>query len=99
MTIVQPEVEQLELTDLVPYEESNNPNRKTHIVNPPDNPHISYGFPDMEGPEVVNIARAMGIPVLALCGYTWIPKHNPEKFDICDACMTVAGNIMRENGE
>lgn len=84
---------------LFPYEETNDPNKRAHIVNPPDNPHISYGYPNMEAQDVVDIARARQIPVKALCGHVFIPKHNPDKLDACEACIKIAGDIMREMGE
>lgn len=86
--------------DLVPYEKIDpRAEYKVHIVNPPDNPHISRGFPDMEASEVVRIARAMGWEVVALCGYRFVPKHNPDEInDVCEKCLAVAGHIMREDG-
>jgi hypothetical protein len=104
MTVVDPETIGFD-TDLgtyllnlvAPYEESSDPNRRTHIVNPPMNTHIWR--PGMETQQVVDIARATGQEITALCGYTWIPKHNPEKFDVCEKCMTIAGDIMEKLGE
>ena len=49
--------------------------------------------------EVVNIARLNGYPVTALCGYTWVPKRNPDNYPACDACVRIAGELMREGGE
>lgn len=84
--------------DLIPYEEPD-PQReyKAHIVNPPANTHIWQ--PGMEAQDVVDVARVKGLEVVALCGYKFIPKHNPDKFDACEACMKIAGDIMREAGE
>lgn len=85
-------------TDLIPFEEPD-PNReyRAHIVNPPANLHIWE--PGMEAQDIVDIARATGQHVVALCGYKFIPKHNPDKFDACDVCMRIAGDIMSELGE
>lgn len=84
--------------DSIEYDESPaDPDHRTHIVNPPNNPHIWQ--PGMEAQDVVDIARTTGQEITALCGYTWVPKRDPEKFDICDACMKIAGDIMREMGE
>lgn len=103
MTTIMPETDVdtgLTIMDQVaPYVDDNDPNRRTHIVNPPSNPHISRGFPDMQAQEVVNIARAQRIEIVALCGYKFVPQHNPEKYDACDACMKIAGDIMRGAGE
>lgn len=95
------EIVRLEETDPedLAYEETDDPLHRTHIINPPDNPHISYGHPNMEAQEVVNIARRKGLEITALCGYKFVPKHNPDKYDACEACVKVAGDIMRAMGE
>lgn len=82
---------------VLPYEESNDPTRRTHIVNPPANLHI-WRDP-MSAQDIVDIARARGLEVVALCGYTWVPKHNPEKFDACEECFRIAGELMSGAGE
>lgn len=84
-------------TDLIPYEEPD-PNReyRAHVVNPPANTHIWR--PGMEAQDVVDIARATGQHVVALCGYRFIPKHNPDKFDACERCFEVAGEILSQEG-
>lgn len=82
---------------IAPYEEDNDPKRKTHIINPPGNLHIwRVG---MDAREIVQIARMRGLPVKALCGYEWIPKHNPENYDVCHQCMATASRLMSERGE
>ena len=86
-------LEIVEATELFPYEEDNDPRRRTHIFNPPSNLHIwKQG---MSGQDVVDIARLNGLEIIALCGYTWIPKHNPEKYDVCEPCFKVAAELMR----
>lgn len=90
-------LEIVEDTELLPYEEDNDPNRKTHIINPPMNTHIWK--PWLTSKDVVDIARLMGYEIVALCGYKWVPKHNPEEYDACEACIKVAGEIMRGAGE
>lgn len=82
---------------ITPYEDSSDPNTKAHIVNPPANLHIFQ--PGMEAQDIVDIARATQQYVTALCGYRFIPKHNPDKHDACDPCMKIAGDIMRGAGE
>lgn len=84
--------------ELIPYEDVQDyGEHKAHIVNPPKNLHIWQ--PGMEGQDVVDIARATGQEVEALCGYRFIPKRNPDKYDACRACMDIAGEIMRGEGE
>jgi Protein of unknown function (DUF3039) len=85
-------------TLVTPYVEPENVDEhRTHIVNPPNNLHIWQ--PGMTAQDVVNIARLNGLPVVALCGYTWVPVHNPEKFDACESCIQIAGELMRGAGE
>ena len=83
--------------DLVPYEESKSPDTKTHIINPPENTHIWQ--PGMTSQDIVNIARLKGRTVKALCGYRFVPKHNPDNFEACQACIRIAGDLMRSEGE
>lgn len=80
------------------YDDSDaNAETRTHIINPPMNLHIwQIG---METQEIVDIARATGQEVVALCGYRWVPKRNPEKYPACDECIRIAGDIMRSRGE
>lgn len=94
MTEIQDFIEIDNLT--IPYEDDGN-NRLTHIVSPPENPHIFT--PGMEAQDIVNLARYTGQEVVALCGYKWVPKHNPDKYDACQRCMDIAGAIMRNLGE
>lgn len=83
--------------EIIEYEEMD-PKReyKAHIINPPANVHIWQ--PGMTAKDVVDVARATGQFVVALCGYKFIPKHNPEKLDACEKCMTIAGLIISEDG-
>lgn len=88
----------LDVEEIVGYEENtDDPNRKTHIINPPKNLHIWRE--GMSSREVVTIARMTGQKVIALCNYSWVPKHDPEKFDICDKCMSIASELMSAAGE
>lgn len=85
------------LFELFPYEDLNDANHRTHIINPTMNPHLDG--PGLTGQDIVDAARMSGQEITALCGYTWVPKHNPEKFDICEACMKIAQEYMSEDGE
>jgi len=72
--------------------------RLTHIVNPPMNPDIWDGSMEMTGQDVVDIARTEGLEVVALCGYKWVPKHNPDKYDICSTCLDIANQLIGRHG-
>lgn len=81
---------------ILPYDEPN-PENFTHIINPPANTHIWK--PGMNSQDIVDIARATGQTVTALCGKTWVPSRNPEQHPACDTCIEIAGELMRSNGE
>jgi len=58
--------------------------KKTHIVRVP--PHLE----GMTSPEAYVLeARIEGTSVTALCGYTWIPSKDPQKFPVCDICRDI----------
>lgn len=74
------------------------PEKLTHIVNPPLNTHIRM-WHLMTAQAIVNYARKLGLPVIALCGKKWVPTDDPEKYDACLTCVEVAGQLMRQSGE
>lgn len=87
-----------QMTEVIPYEDTDDHGEHlTHIINPPANIHIWK--PGMTSQDVVDIARATDQEVVSLCGKRWVPKRNPEKYDVCKSCMDVAGNLMRGAGE
>jgi hypothetical protein len=69
-----------------------------HIVNAPDNPHISFGHPKMLAQEVVDIARKGRIEIKALCGVVFVPTRDPASVkETCDSCLAIAGMILGED--
>lgn len=93
-------IETLEKLDIVesPYEEpAKEGEGKAHIVNPPNNLHIwRIG---MTTQDIVDIARVRGLEVVALCGYRWIPRKDPDAYPACEACFKIAQLLMASNGE
>ena len=81
-------------TDLLPYEDTDDPDARTHIVRPADNEHITLGE-DMRARDIVDTARLLGVEVVALCGHRWVPKADPAKYDTCHPCVETAGRITR----
>ena len=76
--------------------------RSTHIVTPEENKTVWMvlgGGMDVTAQDIVDFCRNNNVMVMAICGYKWIPKNNPEKYDMCDACREEAGNRMKENNE
>jgi hypothetical protein len=37
----------------------------------------------------VTEARVLGIEMVALCGYKWIPSKDPEPLPMCQACSKI----------
>lgn len=85
-------------TVVAPYEDIDDGNdHHTHIVNPPSNLHLwTRG---MSAQDIVSLARAKGTYVVALCGYEWVPKRNPDKYPACTKCIDMAGALMRGRDE
>jgi hypothetical protein len=97
MSALMEAVKELPLVETIPFEETEDPNVRTHMVNPPKNLHIWRDGMDVR--EMAEIARITGQELEALCGYRWVPKLNPDKYDVCEKCMAIAGEMMRERGE
>lgn len=51
--------------------------------------HIVAGTEKDTGIELVMQARVFGVPVTALCGYTWVPERDPKRFPLCSRCRAV----------
>lgn len=93
MTITQPELtitnEQGEQLDVVPFETTEDPNTRSHIIVAGDNPHIWE--PEMTAHDVVDLARMQRVVLKAVCGYEFVPKHDPMVHDLCNACVEAHG--------
>ena len=73
--------------------------RLTHIVTPADNQDIwdiLGGGAAISGKDIVSFARYEFREVTALCGFRWIPKNDPTKYDTCEACLEEAHRRMAE---
>lgn len=79
---------------LIPYEDNDDPLHRTHVVDSNQNGHITNGA-EMSGQDVVDTARLLNMEVIALCGYKWVPKHNPDKYEVCQPCMKLVAAAMR----
>jgi hypothetical protein len=74
----------IEITDAEKYEDNDDPNLRTHIIVAGDNEHIWND--KMNAQQVVDLARLTKVILTAVCGYEFIPKHNPEKYELCSKC-------------
>ena len=34
-------------------------------------------------------AIVYGTPMIALCGYTWVPSRDPKKYPVCPECKEI----------
>lgn len=92
MTIFQDvETRGLEAREVIPYVDDGK-DRLTHIINQADNTHI--WVPPMTTQDIVDTARMLGEYVIALCGYKWVPLHDPEKYPVCETCINIANKII-----
>lgn len=101
-TLDKPDVTTKLEEEVLPYDDSDaDETNLTHIINPPDNQHIRRwsGIRGMQAQDIVDVARANQWPVNTLCGKSFVPKRNPEKYPACQPCIDKAGEIMRESGE
>ena len=88
--------EAVDLEDIVaPFEDTDDgKDHLTHLINPTRNLHIwRLG---MTSKDVVALATLGGIVITALCGYTWVPTRNPDKYPVCKACMEVGAAMIAE---
>lgn len=111
MTVIQPETltadQVRELLDMKPlgYQEpADDRKHYTHIVRPPENHAIfalliTMGVKDPSAQDIVDFARRNRVAVMTLCGYTFVPELDPDKYDACQLCMDAAGMHMRNEGE
>lgn len=52
--------------------------------------HIVTSFdPTMTVGAYVMKARVEGIPLVALCGYIWLPSRDATKLPVCEACKEI----------
>lgn len=83
--MTETEIAPIELIDLLPYEESDDPSKRTHVVRGEENDALWVD--GMVGQDIVDAARMLGVEVTALCGHKFVPLHNPEKYPACKACL------------
>jgi hypothetical protein len=42
-------------------------------------------------------SAVMGSPVVALCGKTWVPGRDPDKFPVCPTCKEIYQGLRAED--
>lgn len=51
-----------------------------------DNPHAA-----------ITAAMVTGTPLTALCGKTWVPARDPERYPVCKRCNEIRTRLIHEN--
>jgi hypothetical protein len=85
--------ETLSDTEVVPFEDTDDPAHRSHYVRPADNGHRTHEDPTT-AQDIIDLARLTGSEVVALCGYRWVPKANPKKYPVCPACVEIGAAIL-----
>ncbi len=44
-------------------------------------------------------AYIAGTPLVALCGYTWVPSQSPKGLPVCEMCKELASMAFGEDAE
>ena len=65
--------------------------RRTAPTDPGDHERFSH-FVDKHK---LTEAMVMGTPVVALCGKTWVPSRDPERFPVCPECKEAWENMSK----
>lgn len=61
--------------------------------NDPIRSHRVAPQPPKSGQTVVLEAMVTGTPVVALCGYTWVPSRDPQRHPKCEKCEAILERI------
>ena len=92
------EIESVDLQELFnPFQEDDGSNKdlRSHYVSPGDNLEFQAKHGSVKGggsAELVNRARFLQAEIIALCGYRFVPKHNPKNHPVCETCADIAAN-------
>lgn len=71
------------------YETSSSQPDSAHIV------MVPTGEEDETPQAYVMRARIEGFPIVALCGFTWVPYRSAEGLPVCQACL----DVYHQDGE
>ena len=66
----------------------------TDVLTQPSPPKLDDGdhdkFSHIVRKDKVTESYVMGTPVTALCGKTWVPNADPQRFPLCGTCKDIA---------
>lgn len=66
--------------------------QETQFLEPGDHERFSH----FVRKEKIVESAVMGTPVKALCGKTWVPSRDPEKFPVCPTCKEIYEGLRPE---
>lgn len=84
-------------TSILPFEDVDDPEHRAHYIRPFDNVHITGPDMSMSAQDIADTARLLGVEVVALCEFRWVPKADPRKYPVCEACVEVGVQINLGN--
>ena len=67
-------------------------------------PSVNESDDDQHHAHIVTPAAAVteaminGTPVTALCGYTWVPSRDPERYPLCERCRAIHAQLLARRG-
>ena len=65
--------------------------REDYRLDEGDHERFSHYVPK----EKLTEAMVLGTPVVALCGKTWVPSRDPERFPVCPECKEIWQNMSK----
>lgn len=51
--------------------------------------YIDRGNDERPVHAIILEARVLGLTLTALCGYQFVPQHNPENYPVCPKCLEI----------
>jgi hypothetical protein len=72
---------------------------RTSPVDTPLEPGDHERFSHYVEKDKLTEAMVMGTPVIALCGKTWVPSRDPERYPVCPECKDAWENLQGDDDE
>jgi hypothetical protein len=67
---------------------------ETQLAEPGDHDRFAHiVFPASKLTE----AYVLGIAVTALCGHTWVPSRDPNKYPVCPTCKDIYNHLHQDD--
>lgn len=66
----------------------------TRLQEPGDHDRFAHYILGDDPKAIITQAIIEGTPVTALCGKTWVPSRDPERYPVCPECKELKEAIM-----